>query len=207
MAIKKVSHNEFVIKKQAHQSNLKASTEFLLSPSSLGASATKHLLNKGNALIEDIGLQATKEVLEEIFSRIKNNDLQDLEEILFAQAFALNSAFTNLVARADRQQDASTMQMLINLSFKAQNQCRTTIDSLRELKRPNQKTFVRQANITQGYQQVNTSLENAKSSQNELLRNCNAELDNRTTPTTKHPNKTLEAMGKINRSKNSRGEK
>jgi hypothetical protein len=71
------------------------------------------------------------------------------------------------------------MQMLMNLAFKAQNQSRATIDSLRNLKQPNQTAFIKQTNIAHGHQQVNNSLENNPIPQNELLKDSYATLDTR----------------------------
>ena len=138
-------------------------------------------------------------MLEEVFKQIKNGDLSVPEEMLISQAFALNMAFNSLAARAARQQDASTMQMLMNLCFKAQNQSRATIDTLRQLKQPSQTTFVKQANIAQGHQQINNLAEKNLTPQNELLENTNERLDGGTQKASKRANSTVETMAKVNR--------
>lgn len=161
------------------QDNLKTSTEFFLSPSGLGAFASQAFQKGSDQPQEMISLQYTKEMLEEAHRQIKNGDLSILEEILLSQAFVLNIASTNLATRANRQTDASTMQMLMNLAFKAQNQSRATIDSLINLKQPNQTAFIKQTNIAHGHQQVNNSLENNPIPQNELLKDNHATLDTR----------------------------
>lgn len=43
----------------------------------------------------------------------------------------------------------------MRLAMKAQGQCRATLQTLGELKNPRQMAFVKQANIANGYQQVN----------------------------------------------------
>jgi len=154
---------------KSEQDDLKTSTEFFLSASGLGAFASQAFQKGSDQPQEMISLQYTKDMLEDTFKQLKEGDLSILEEVLLNQTFALNIAFTSLVARANRQPDFTTMQMLMNLSFKAQNQSRTTIDSLRNLKQPNQTAFIKQTNIAHGHQQVNNSLENNPIPQNELL--------------------------------------
>jgi hypothetical protein len=160
---------EILITKNLNQDDLKTSTEFFLSPSGLGAFASQAFQKGSDQPQEMISLQYTKEMLEESHRQIKNGDLSILEEVLLSQALVLNIASTNLATRANRQTDASTMQMLMNLAFKAQNQSRATIDSLINLKQPNQTAFIKQTNIAHGHQQVNNSLENNSIPQNELF--------------------------------------
>ena len=97
-----------------------------------------------------------------------------------------------------RQKDVSTMQMLMNLCFKAQNQSRATIDSLVRLKQPSNTQFIKQANIAQGHQQVNNLTEKNLTPQNELLKGSYAELDTGTTRTPAGIDTAVEALGKIN---------
>lgn len=179
--LKKSDANMFTITHVEGQDDLKISTEFLLKQSSLGASSVRTLNANGVIPTDSIGLQATKELLENIFEEIKDGKLDVVEEMLFSQAFALNVAFNSLSARANRQTDVSTMQMLMNLCFKAQNQSRATIEALIQLKKPSATTFVRQANIANN-QQVNngTFVEKNINPQNELLETLNERLDSRT---------------------------
>lgn len=191
--------NIFELKRIPNQEKLQTTTEHYLSQSTIGASTAKIMNIRGVLPDDDISVHYAKEMLEEIFKQIKNGDLSIPEEMLISQAFALNVAFNSLAARAARQQDASTMQMIMNLCFKAQNQSRATLDSLRQLKQPSQTTFVKQANIAQGHQQVNNLAEKNITPQNELLGAKSANLDSRTTSTAEGVNSTLEAMDKINR--------
>jgi hypothetical protein len=103
-------------------------------------------------------------------------------------------AVNSLAARATRQKDVSTMQMLMNLSFKAQNQSRATLDSLIQLKQPNQTTFVKQANIANGHQQVNNLGEKNTTPQNEQLKDAYEELDSGRTQAPRRIDTSLEAM-------------
>jgi hypothetical protein len=87
----------------------------------------------------------------------------------------------------------------MRFALKAQNQSRATLQALIQLKQPSQTTFVRQANIAQGHQQVNNLAEKIKTPQNELLGVEIAKLDIETTPTAKRVNSKVEALDKINR--------
>ena len=191
--------NTFALERIPNQEEIQTTTEHFLSQSTIGASTVKIMNIRGVLPDDDISIHYAKEMLEEVFKQVKNGDLSVPEEMLISQAFALNVAFNSLAARAARQQDASTMQMLMNLCFKAQNQSRATIDSLRQLKQPSQTTFVKQANIAQGHQQVNNLPEKNITPQNELLRGDYAKLDTKRTPTAEGVNSTLEAVDKVNR--------
>jgi len=125
--------------------------------------------------------------------------LADVEAMLYSQAYALNVMFATLMTRANRQEYMPPTQVLMSLAFKAQNQSRASLQALIGLKQPSQTTFVKQANISQGHQQVNNLPEKNITPQNELLKDSYAQLDNGTTPTTKGIDTTLEALETINR--------
>jgi hypothetical protein len=200
MAKPKITNaNAFALERNPNQDELKTTTEHCLSLSTIGASTTKvmnfnDVIDNGN-----ISLEYTKEILEKAFQDISNGDMSIIEQMLLSQAFALNMAVNSLAARATRQKDVSTMQMLMNLSFKAQNQSRATLDSLIQLKQPSQTTFVKQANIANGHQQVNNLGEKNTTPQNELLENTNERLDGGTQKASKRANSSMETMAKINR--------
>jgi hypothetical protein len=200
---RKINPNEFSLKNVAGQDDLKTTTEHYLSLSTIGASSAKTMNFNGVIPNDDISLQYTKEILEQSFKEVQAGDLAMLEQMLIGQAFALNIAFNSLSARATRQTDVSTMQMLMNLCFKAQNQSRATIDSLIQLKQPSQTTFVKQANIANGHQQVNNQVlaEKIMDSQNKLKGADDAELDYGRATKTKRSNKKMEALAKVHRSK------
>ena len=194
--------NVFALERNPNQDELKTTTEHCLSQSTIGASTTKVMNFNGIINNDNISLEYAKEILEKAFKDIANGDLSIVEQMLLGQAFALNMAVNSLAVRATRQKDVSTMQMLMNLSFKAQNQSRATLDSLIQLKQPSQTTFVKQANIANGHQQVNNFDEKNLTPQNELLKDSHAQLDTRGTPTTKGIDTALEALGKVDRGKN-----
>ena len=193
--------DKFTLTHIPEQDDLKTTTEFFLSQSAIGASTVKVLNFNGSIPNDSISLEYTKMLLEKAFERVRDGDLAILEEMLLGQAFALNMAFNSLSARATRQLDISTIQMLMNLCFKAQNQSRATIDSLIRLKQPSNTQFIKQANIAQGHQQVNNLAEKNITPQNELLEDIhgNSHLDTGTTTAPKGIDTALEALDKVHR--------
>jgi hypothetical protein len=150
------------------QTGLEASTEFLLRPSLLAAKvidSDKRQLSK-----DFIDLQYTQAMLERSIGEVKQGNLADVEAMLFSQAYALNVMFATLMTRANRQEYMPPTQELMSLAFKAQNQSRATLQALVQLKQPSNTTFVKQANIAQGNQQVNNLAEKITTPQNELLK-------------------------------------
>ena len=112
--------------------------------------------------------------------------------------------FTSLARRAKAQEKLLQYETHMRFALKAQNQCRATLQALVQLKQPSNTTFVKQANIAQGHQQVNNLAEKNITPQNELLKGSYEELDTGTTTTPKGIDTTLEALGKINGRKNTR---
>ena len=141
--------------------------------------------SKGN-----YGELSLTECISELGKKVRNvhkGNLQDAETILTAQAFALDAIFTSLARRAQlnmgEYMDAADRYM--RLALKAQGQCRATLETLANIKNP-PVVVARQANISNGPQQVNNSVnktdgsfqtsthagagaENPKPVQNELL--------------------------------------
>lgn len=107
----------------------------------------------------------------------KKGNFESLESMLMIQAHTLNSIFNTLAVKASENVSSSQFEVYLRLAFKAQNQCRVTIETLSHLKNPPSVAFVQQANI--GYNQqvnnlgrnlVDTELEQKnKNLQNQLL--------------------------------------
>jgi hypothetical protein len=185
-----------------NQTELEASTEHLLKPSFLAAkvidSDKKQLSN------DYIDLQYTQAMLERSIGEVKDGNLANVEAMLYSQAFALNAMFATLMTRANRQECMPPTQALMSLAFKAQNQSRATLQALIDLKQPRQPTFVKQANIAQGHQQVNNLVEKNQNPQNKLLEGETYDLDSRPQGKAKANDSVMEAVGKVHRGKNSR---
>ncbi len=153
---------------------------------------------------DDFSFQANMKVLERAIRQIESGDLSKIEEMYISQAVALEVMFTSLARRAKAQDKLLQYETHMRFALKAQNQSRATLQALVQLKQPSQTTFVKQANIAQGLQQVNNLAEKNITPQNELLRGSHEELDCGTTTTPTGINSTLEALGKINGRKNTR---
>ena len=148
---------------------------------------------------DGLNFQSTMQVLEKTIKQIQSGDLSKIEEMYISQAVALEVMFTSLARRAKNQEKLLQYETHMRFALKAQNQCRATLQALVQLKQPSQTTFVKQANIAQGHQQVNNLAEKNITPQNELLKDSHAKLDNGTTTTPTGINSTLEALEPINR--------
>ncbi len=182
------------------QTGLEASTEFLLKPSFLAAKVID--TDKKQLSKDFIDLQYTQAMLERSIGEVKQGNLADVEATLYSQAYALNVMFATLVTRANRQECMSLTQALMCLAFKAQNQSRATLQALVDLKQPKHATFVKQANISRGHQQVNNLAEKNQISHNNLLDGQIYDVDSRAKTEAKRVNSKMEAVGKVHRSKN-----
>lgn len=147
---------------------------------------------------DGLNFQSTMQVLEKTIKQIQSGDLSKIEEMYVSQAVALEVMFTSLARRAKGQEKLLQYETHMRFALKAQNQCRATLQALVQLKQPSNTTFVKQANIAQGHQQVNNLAEKNITPQNELLKGNYAELDTGTTTTPTGIDTTLEALGKIN---------
>ena len=148
---------------------------------------------QGNVMGKDVELGGLIDQLRDTFTEVKGGGLHKLEAMLISQATALQSIFTGLARRANLQEYQKNFESFLGLALKAQAQSRATISALVELKYPRQATFVKQANIAHGPQQVNnTSTQNSgtqQSTQNSNQGNKHAHADKTET----EQNKLLEA--------------
>ena len=147
------------------------------------------------------------EGLRNTFKEVKDNDLTTMEAMLIGQATALQTIFTSLASRAVTRGHLKQYETFLGLALTAQTQSRATISALVELTYPRQATFVKQANIAHGPQQINngaahdgtiTHAEANKSAQNKLLENKSHErtyLDGGATPAAK---RSYQAVGVFN---------
>lgn len=186
-----------VLTQKPNQSKDEAIAEKMLKPSALSSAVIESY--KDNIQGDSLDFVLAFGILEREVSKVKGGDLSKIEEMLLSQAVALELMFTSLARRAKSQEQLLQYETHMRFALKAQNQSRATLQALIQLKQPSQTTFVKQANIAQGHQQVNNLPEKNITPQNELLRGKHAKLDSRTTPTTEEVNSTLEAVDKINR--------
>ncbi len=152
--------------------------------------------------------------LKEHGGRVNANDLTAAEQMLAAQAIALNAIFGEMARRASMNMgehiDATDRYM--RLALKAQGQCRATVETLAAIKNP--PVFAKQANIANGPQQVNNSPRfpsstracahagRTESQPSKLLEdgsNGSTYLDTGAAPAAARGDSTVEAVAEVNR--------
>ena len=152
------------------------------SPANLAAALLKPSLSAAMVVQEftkTIGggadVLALTRALSDSMREVQAGDLKQAEAMLFGQAQALQAIFTNLAVRADAQANAKDWELCLRIALRAQNQCRTTLETLATIKNPT-VIFARQANVNNGgHQQVNNGCTppapapKARSAQNKLL--------------------------------------
>ena len=100
-------------------------------------------------------LQELVQDLDKRIDKIKDGDMSSVEAMLFGQSKVLETMFTCLARRAANNDGLKQFQVNLTLALKAQAQCRSTLEALAEIKNPRPVSFVKQANISSGAQQVN----------------------------------------------------
>jgi hypothetical protein len=175
-------------------------TEYMLDPKTVGSLIVD--ANKSN-ISSQVDMECAREIIGKGMDDIKKGDLSKLEEMLYSQAVALNMMFANLSRRASIQTNVDIRTKLATLAFKSQNQSRNTIQTLINLKQPSQTSFIKQANIAHGHQQINngvSSPENLTKQSNELLEVQDGKwLDRGEKAKAEGVNSKLEAMGEVHR--------
>lgn len=149
--------------------------------------------------------------LGESIEKVQAGDLKKCEAMLMGQAMALQSIFVKLSRMSNRQDNLRAIDSLLRLALKAQSQCRTTLETLANMKNP-PIIYAKQANIASGHQQVNNgfasvprqsaTIEAEKTfSHNELLSEAtNETLDSSRAPKASRADTTMETVAAINRS-------
>ena len=109
----------------------------------------------------EANLQELCNDLGEQTKNVQDGDMRSVEGMLFRQAKTLETMFTNLTRRASKQDNMKWLQTFLTLALKSQAQCRSTLEALAEIKNPRPVSFVKQANIANGNQQVNNTYASA----------------------------------------------
>lgn len=134
------------------------------------------------------------------------------EAMLTAQAHTLDALFSNLARRSVANMHAGhgeAAERYMRIALKAQSQCRTTLETLAEIKNPRPVAFVKQANISNGPQQVNNGMP-APAHAGEIINQSNElseeahELlpDTRASQAASGIDTPVETMGEIDRAAN-----
>lgn len=117
-----------------------------------------------NLLGTDVHFASLIEAVDKSIDRTAEGDLRKLEGMLVGQAAALQTIFASLARRAAGQQSIKHYETLLSLAFKAQAQSRATVQAVVDLKYPRQTVFAKQANVSNGPQQVNNGVADSRSS-------------------------------------------
>ena len=103
-------------------------------------------------------------LVEDVQNRVKKvqaGEMGTVEAMLYGQAMTLQTMFTSLARRAAGNEGLKQFQVNLTLALKAQAQCRSTLEALAEIKNPRPVSFVKQANVSNGPQQVNNTYASA----------------------------------------------
>ena len=118
-------------------------------------------------------IAALAKTLSSQIDDVNNGNMQRPEAMLLAQAHTLDQLFNTLAQRAHKRETVTSCEIHLRLAFKAQNQCRSTLETLAAIKNP-PVVFAKQANISSGHQQINNGTAShageIKNQQNKLLR-------------------------------------
>jgi hypothetical protein len=167
------------IKRDATKSDARIMAELGLSPVPANLQMIRGF-NRGHARSAGEELDATEAlaVMREQARAVQAGDLSGLEETLTAQAMALNAIFGEMAWRAavNMYECIPATEIYLRLGLKAQAQCRATIQTLAEMKNPHPVAFVRQANITNGPQQVNNGVSGPAPARGGITENLATEL-------------------------------
>ena len=138
--------------KQDKQSESERYAKISLSASTMSAVLSADF---SKSMFPDFKLADSISALSDKITTIQAGDMQPIEAMLIGQAQALQTMFVSLGRQAVTKTGLQQYTAFMNLALKAQSQSRATILALIELKYPKQATFVKQANIANGNQQVN----------------------------------------------------
>jgi len=160
-------------------------------------------------LADEIDTPTLLDVLKEQSKDIQGGDMAKAESMLINQAEALQSLFVRMCEQSMAQSHMPNLDAFMRLALRAQSQCRATIETLANIKNP-PILFAKQANVTTGPQQINngtvsnsdTRAEEINFKQTQLSGKLNELPQNkRASSATFRNDKTLEAVGKIDRTK------
>ena len=137
---------------------------------------------QANLMGPDAGFDPIHTSLVDRVKQVQSGDLSHVESMLMSQAMALQTMFSSLARRAAHQEYVQHQQGYLALAIKAQSASRATLTALIELKQPRRPTFIAQANVAGGHQQINNAptnphVRNSPTSPNELLMEASHGID------------------------------
>ncbi|MHB1293105.1 MAG: hypothetical protein ACYCY5_13090 [Sulfuricella sp.] len=176
----------------------------------MGNAATARTFLHGS--FGELDINEVSKVMREKAEKVQSGDLSDVEATLTAQAATLDTMFNELARRAalNMGTNLTATEIYLRHAFKAQAQCRSTVEALAEIKNPRPVAFVKQANISHGPQQVNNGMlageprthGNNSNQSNELSGGSHELLpDTRAQAVACGVNQEMETVGAIHRAK------
>lgn len=184
----------------------------LATTSVLSAITLKRYSGAGDALeMPDLVTEMTKAGNE-----VVAGNMERVERMLTNQVMTLDGIFNDMAQRSGRQDSFKGIEVLMRLALKAQAQARSTAEALALLKNP--MPYIRQANISNGHQQVNNGVNpehhalaqartgDIQNAPNKLLEADHGNyLDTRAQGAASRINPNMETMGEVDRAKVTRG--
>jgi hypothetical protein len=140
---------------------------------------------------------------------VSKGDMGRVEGMLMSHAHTLDAIFHELARRAalNMGEYINAAETYMRLALKAQSQCRATLETLAAIKNPAPLTFVKQANVAHGPQQVNNGTvptgepsraRESESQPNKLLEQQHGEgLDTRAPRAPVEASSSLEAVEEV----------
>ena len=145
----------------------------ILTMPEVGAAGTIRGLND----IHDVN--ALTKILSQQTADVIGGNMTRPEAMLLSQAHTLDALFNSLVMKGLGQTHMPHHESFLRLAYKAQSQCRSTLQTLSDIKNPS-VVYAKQANITNGNQQINNGVpaprtQENKNYSNELLEHTHGE--------------------------------
>lgn len=187
--------------------------QLVVAPSLQGATTIK----RWSSLLgeRELDISALINELRQQADTASSGDLKREEAMLTTQAHTLDTIFNELARRsaANAGEYMGAAEVYMRLALKAQTQCRATIETLAEIKNAKPVAFVRQANISNGPQQVNNGgtapaelpsrAEKSENQQSKLLEQSDGErLEFGAKGAALGANTPLETVGAVDRAEN-----
>ena len=144
--------NDLTLQAKTKAERTKRLNELAVSANMLNASLAQPMYEQ---IFKDVTLMNIVDGMKQHITDVKAGDMTSIEAMLVAQANSLQTMFICLGRMATTKTQLVQYTAFMNLALKAQSQSRATIQALVELKYPKQSTFVKQANIASGHQQIN----------------------------------------------------
>lgn len=166
------------------------------------------------ARFDDMNLMQGIETVQRLQKEVRDGNLSAMENMLTAQAVALDAIFNSLAQRASLNvgEHLAACESYLRLALKAQAQCAKTLETLATIKNPPSVSFVKQANIgnqvqvNNGNDYASTRPKGADSATKPREIHHDKSMDARTTATASRTYPEVEAVGAVNRP-NKRGRK